>query len=54
MDRIAGSFISEYFKGISLFDYLNAFDEIDLDYMNALFKEHFNEDRMVLSVVNPV
>lgn len=54
VDRIAGSFISEYFKGISLFDYLNAFDEIGLDYMNALFKEHFSEDRMVLSVVNPI
>lgn len=54
VDRIAGSFISGYFKDISLFDYLNAFDEIDLDYVNALFKEHFRDERMVLSVVKPV
>ena len=49
---IARMFLSDYFKGINSFDYLEAIDTINLDYINQVAKELLDESKMVLSIVN--
>lgn len=53
VDTISNKFAAGYFKGISMFDYFDIFDEIDIDYINNVFVEHFNTERVAMSVVNP-
>lgn len=54
IERISHSFISVYFKGVSMFDYLQVYDKISFEYINEVFKEHFNNDNLALSVIKPV
>lgn len=54
VDKISNAFITAYFKGVSVFDYFDVFNDITLDYMNDIFMEHFNSDRHAISVVNPL
>lgn len=54
VERIAHSFISVYFKGVNMFDYLQVYDKITFDYVEEIFKEHFNRANLALSVVKPV
>jgi len=53
VESISYSFISVYFKGVTLFDYFDVYDKISLKYANDLFREHFDPDSMALSVVRP-
>lgn len=53
VERISHSFISVYFKGVNIFDYLKVYDTITFEYVNRLFREHFNKDNLALSVVKP-
>jgi predicted Zn-dependent peptidase len=54
VERISHSFISVYFKGVNMFDYLEVYDKITFEYVEKLFREHFNRDNLALSVIKPV
>lgn len=54
VERISHSFISVYFKGVNLFDYLDVYDKITFEYVNEVFEDHFNIDNMALSVIKPL
>ena len=48
---ISRMFLSDYFKGINSFDYLEEISKINLEYLNQVLKDVFNEKNMILSVV---
>ncbi len=48
---IARMFLSDYFKGVNSFDYLEEIDSINIEYVNQLFKDVFKVEKMVLSIV---
>ncbi len=48
---IARMFLSDYFKGINSFDYLEEISTINVEYLNQVLKDVFNEKNMILSVV---
>ena len=48
---IARMFLSDYFKGINSFDYLEEINTINVEYLNQMLKDVFNEKNMILSVV---
>jgi len=54
VELISHSFISVYFKGVNLFDYLDVYDTITFEYVNQVFHEHFDIDNMALSVIKPI
>ena len=54
VERISHSFISVYFKGVNMFDYLEVYDKITFEYISEVFKEHFNQDNIALSIIKPV
>ena len=54
VERISHSFISVNNKGVNLFDYLEVYDKITFEYVNDIFREHFNPDNLALSVIKPV
>lgn len=49
--QIARMFISDYFKGINSFDYLENFSQVTKEYAENILKEVFNEEKMVISIV---
>lgn len=51
--NIARVFVSDYFKGINSFDYIDAYKSIEKEYVEKVVKENFDFENMVLSVVNP-
>lgn len=53
VERISHGFIANYFKSINIFDYFHMYDKITLEVLNSTFGEHFNTDRMAISIVNP-
>ena len=48
---ISRMFLSDYFKGINSFDYLEEINTINVEYLNQVLKDVFNEKNMVLSIV---
>ena len=48
---ISRMFLSDYFKGINSFDYLEEINTINVEYLNQVLKDVFNEKNMILSVV---
>ena len=54
VEKISHTFISVYFKGVNMFDYLEVYDKISFEYVNEIFREHFNRDNLALSVIKPV
>ena len=44
-------FLADYFKGINSFDYLEEISTINVEYLNQVLKDVFNEKNMILSVV---
>lgn len=51
LESISRMFVNLYFKGVTMFDYLDVYDTISFDYISDVFKSHFDIDRMALSVV---
>ena len=49
--EIARMFISDYFKGINSFDYLEEIQGINVEYLNELLKDVFKNEKMVISIV---
>ncbi len=54
VERISHTFISVYFKEVSMFDYPEIYDNMSFDYVKDVFGEHFNLDNLAISVINPV
>jgi predicted Zn-dependent peptidase len=54
VERISHMFIPIYFKECIMFDYYDVYDKITFEYINDVFKSHFNFDFMALSVIKPV
>lgn len=54
VERISHTFISVYFKGVNMFDYLEVYDKISFEYVCKVFKEHFKEENLALSIIKPV
>ncbi len=48
---IARMFLSDYFKGINSFEYLEEIDGINVEYLNQVLNFVFKEDKMVISIV---
>ena len=48
---IARMFLSDYFKGINSFDYLEEIEGINVDYANQVLKDIFKLENMVISIV---
>ena len=48
---IARMFLSDYFKGINTFDYLEQIGTVDLPYVMDVLNKVFVEDKMILSIV---
>nr|WP_132242518.1 pitrilysin family protein [Marinisporobacter balticus] len=53
VEFIATTFVSYYFKGINIFDYLKALKEIEFETVQKRFHAHFCEERCVLSIISP-
>ena len=49
--EISRMFLSDFMKGINSFDYLEEIDGVDIDFVNEVLKQYFDDDKMVLSVV---
>lgn len=54
VERISHSFISVYFKGVNMFDYLRVYDKISFDYINEVFEKHFRRENMAMSIIKPI
>lgn len=44
-------FLSDYFKGISSFDYLEEIEGLNVEYLHQMLNDVFKEEKMVLSIV---
>ena len=44
-------FISDYFKGINSFNYLEYFDIVSKEYAETILKELFKEENTVISII---
>ncbi len=54
VEKISHSFIPVYFKGVNMFDYLQVYDKISFKYVSEILNEHFNQDKLAMSVIKPV
>ena len=45
-------FVTDYFKGINSFDYINEYEEISKEYTYEILNKVFNEEKTVISIVN--
>ncbi|QXM05802.1 EF-P 5-aminopentanol modification-associated protein YfmH [Crassaminicella indica] len=53
VEFIATTFVAYYFKGINIFDYVEALKNIEFEAVQKRFREHFNRERCVLSIISP-
>ncbi len=54
IEFIGNNFVDLYFSDFQLLDYLDLLEEISYQDILDRFYEHFNEDNMVLSIINPL
>jgi predicted Zn-dependent peptidase len=54
VEKISHAFIPVYFKGVNMFDYLQVYDKITFKYVNEVLNEHFNQEKLAMSVIKPV
>ena len=43
--------VADYIKGINSFEYMDKFDEVDVNYIKQILNELFVEENMVMSVI---
>lgn len=53
VSRIATMVISDYFKGVNSFDYVSCYKQIDKTYVENVIKNHFDFEKMAISVIEP-
>lgn len=51
VSNIARMFMSDYFKGINSFDYIEMHKQVSKEYTEEILKEIFDENKMILSIV---
>ena len=51
VSAIARMFVSDYFKGINSFNYLEYFDQVSKEYAEEILKEIFKQENTVISIV---
>ena len=51
--KIGSVVVSDYFKGINSLDYVDAYKEIDKEYVEKVLQEHFDDNKMAISIINP-
>lgn len=54
VEYIANNFVDLYFDNFMILDYLDVMEEIGYQDILKRFDDHFTEDNMVLSIINPV
>lgn len=54
VSNIARMFLSDYFKGINSFDYLEEYNNVSLEYLQQVLEEVFDTNKMVVSIVKGV
>ena len=54
VSNVASATIADYFKGISSFEYINEFKNIDKTYVENVLQELFIEENKVISVIKPL
>ena len=53
VSRIETMIVSDYFKGINSFDYVEVYNRIDKQYVEEAIRKHFDKEKMAVSVVEP-
>ena len=53
VSRIATMIVSDYFKGVNSFDYVEIYNEIDKNYVEEVIQKHFDKEKMAMSVIEP-
>jgi predicted Zn-dependent peptidase len=53
VEFIANTFVPYYFKGINLLEYIEVLKEINFETASKRFRNHFDPEKCVLSVINP-
>ena len=51
VSEIGRMFLSDYFKGINSFDYIEEYNQITIETIKKALEEVFNEENMVISIV---
>jgi len=51
--EISRMFVSDYFKGINSFEYLEEFSNVKAEYAKQILEEIFVEDKTVISIISP-
>jgi|LGVF01.1.fsa_nt_gb predicted Zn-dependent peptidase len=51
LQSVASLFTDYYIKGVNSFEYLDVLEEISIEYIERVFKEHFNTDNSVISII---
>ncbi len=54
IDFLASNFVDLYFDDFILLDYLDVLESINYEDLIKRFKEHFKEENVVLSIINPL
>ena len=54
VSEIATIIVSDYFKGISPFEYIETYNTINKEYVEEIFKNVFVENMKIISVINPI
>lgn len=54
VSKIASVITSDYFKGVNSFDYVESYKNIKKEYVEQVIREHFDENKMAVSVVKPL
>ena len=52
-EYLSNAYLSMYFKGYDIFDYYECLNNINLEDVNYRLREMFDENQMVMSIVNP-
>ena len=54
VSKIASVITSDYFKGVNSFDYVDSYKNIKKEYVEQVIREHFDENKMAVSVIKPL
>jgi predicted Zn-dependent peptidase len=54
VEDIAHLFVSNYFKNVNLFDYVNAYSSISQEKTFEILKTILAKDKSALSIINPI
>jgi len=53
VSMVSRMFVSDYFKGINSFEYLEEYSRVTIEYTKQILEEVFNEDKTVISIISP-